>query len=188
MVNLLKSVITSKKFPYVFYALGIIFFSIGSRINDGADIANFLGASNIIIGVLWAIRNDLFYKQLDNELPAQGVYQKWSHEEPEPPYENWGGRKVYPEPEIFEEDFPNFTVYKYPSPGINSNDIFGVGFSHIQCNICNNWSVFPNEHIDGKIAYWSREMAKHLTNRHLNKSNISTIKYLLDLASKESSE
>ncbi len=105
-----------------------------------ASVEKFLGAIALIsAGGLWR-RSVHIYR---NALRDAGIYQEWNHNEPRP----WG---FLGESQMRPMD--DFTAYDY----LGSDPLGGE--SHVQCNICSKWSVFPLLHIDGR-NYWERELS-----------------------------
>jgi hypothetical protein len=98
----------------------------------------------VLSGMLW-IR---CVKRFENALRDERIYQRWSTNEPSPPYAVKG---LMPEPSQ-HRSFGDFSSYDYLG-----SDLMG-GVSQVQCHVCHKWSVFPFLHIDG-MAYWERDTA-----------------------------
>jgi hypothetical protein len=139
--------VNSSDLGYGLIVMGFLMMVVGLMPFD-RDLV-FYGFIFLIIGVLWNKREDRF----EQELLETGVFQKWVKEEPAtPPILKAGEMALYAEARPHFQG--EFTIYDYPG-----SDILG-GVSHIQCNICHKWSVFPLLHIDG-MAYRQRELAIH---------------------------
>jgi hypothetical protein len=111
----------------------------------------FAGIFLFLIGLLWNNRQSIFEK----ELMEIGICQKWTKDEPDVPPDSF---------EVMPESIGDFISFAYAG-----SDILG-GVAHVQCSICQKWSVFPLVHIDG-ASYRHHQLAIHLTICHPDRIN-----------------